>query len=118
MQARQSHKRIRVVRIETTTDNQRIVGLLIPNAAVGSVLQGLLSFPILRLLGVKAYNTSMEKWLTFSQHLLHSCHYMKDPIAPLHIIPLQLSPGISNLIYVLISTKQINFDFLEGHVTH
>ncbi|KAK6124556.1 hypothetical protein DH2020_041704 [Rehmannia glutinosa] len=40
-QARQSHKRIRVVRIETTSDNQRIVGLLIPNAAVGSVLQGL-----------------------------------------------------------------------------
>ncbi|XP_059661911.1 protein FORGETTER 1 isoform X2 [Cornus florida] len=40
-QARQSHKRIRIVRIETTTDNQRIVGLLIPNAAVGSVLQDL-----------------------------------------------------------------------------
>ncbi|KAK9135289.1 hypothetical protein Syun_014619 [Stephania yunnanensis] len=40
-QARQSHKRIRVVRIETTTDNQRIVGLLIPNAAVKSVLQDL-----------------------------------------------------------------------------
>ncbi|XP_027062492.2 protein FORGETTER 1 isoform X1 [Coffea arabica] len=40
-QARQSHKRIRVVRIETTTDNQRIVGLLIPNAAVESVLQDL-----------------------------------------------------------------------------
>ncbi|KAL6998855.1 udp-glycosyltransferase [Sarracenia purpurea var. burkii] len=38
-QARQSHKRLRVVRIETTTDNQRIVGLLIPNAAVESVLQ-------------------------------------------------------------------------------
>ncbi|KAI3456640.1 hypothetical protein Pfo_013303 [Paulownia fortunei] len=40
-QARQSHKRIRVVRIETTSDNQRIVGLLIPNAAVESVLQDL-----------------------------------------------------------------------------
>ncbi|KAL0353361.1 UNVERIFIED_CONTAM: protein FORGETTER 1 [Sesamum angustifolium] len=40
-QARQSHKRIRVVRIETTLDNQRIVGLLIPNAAVESVLQDL-----------------------------------------------------------------------------
>ncbi|XP_031115069.1 protein FORGETTER 1 isoform X1 [Ipomoea triloba] len=40
-QARQSHRRIRVVRIETTTDNQRIVGLLIPNAAVESVLQDL-----------------------------------------------------------------------------
>ncbi|CAK9179678.1 unnamed protein product [Ilex paraguariensis] len=40
-QARQSHKRLRVVRIETTTDNQRIVGLLIPNAAVESVLQDL-----------------------------------------------------------------------------
>lgn len=37
-QGRQSHKRIRVVRIETTTDSQRIVGLLIPNAAVESVL--------------------------------------------------------------------------------
>ncbi|KAK3042673.1 hypothetical protein RJ639_000925 [Escallonia herrerae] len=40
-QARQSHRRIRVVRIETTADNQRIVGLLIPNAAVGVVLQDL-----------------------------------------------------------------------------
>ncbi|RVW93812.1 Protein FORGETTER 1 [Vitis vinifera] len=39
--ARQSHKRLRVVRIETTTDNQRIVGLLVPNAAVESVLQDL-----------------------------------------------------------------------------
>ncbi|XP_028064644.1 protein FORGETTER 1-like isoform X3 [Camellia sinensis] len=40
-QARQSHKQLRVVRIETTTDNQRIVGLLVPNAAVASVLQDL-----------------------------------------------------------------------------
>lgn len=40
-QARQSHKRIRVVRLETTDDNKRIVGLLIPNAAVESVLQDL-----------------------------------------------------------------------------
>ncbi|KAL8461796.1 hypothetical protein ACS0TY_033048 [Phlomoides rotata] len=40
-QARQSHKRIRVVRVVTTSDNQRIVGLLIPNAAVQTVLQGL-----------------------------------------------------------------------------
>ncbi|KAL6567599.1 udp-glycosyltransferase [Orobanche gracilis] len=40
-QARQSHKRIRVVRIETTKDSQRIVGLLIPNAAVESALQDL-----------------------------------------------------------------------------
>nr|XP_043628033.1 protein FORGETTER 1 isoform X2 [Erigeron canadensis] len=40
-QARLSHRRIRVVRIETTTDNKRIVGLLVPNAAVGSVLQDL-----------------------------------------------------------------------------
>ncbi|XP_057949637.1 protein FORGETTER 1 [Malania oleifera] len=40
-QIRQSHKRLRVVRIETTTDIQRIVGLLVPNAAVESVLQGL-----------------------------------------------------------------------------
>ncbi|CAA0815471.1 RING/FYVE/PHD zinc finger superfamily protein [Striga hermonthica] len=40
-QARQSHKRLRVVRIETTADSQRIVGLLIPNAAVESVLQDL-----------------------------------------------------------------------------
>jgi hypothetical protein len=40
-QARHSHKRIRVIRIETTTDNQRIVGLSIPNAAVETVLQDL-----------------------------------------------------------------------------
>ncbi|XP_030965429.1 protein FORGETTER 1 isoform X1 [Quercus lobata] len=40
-QARQSHKRLRVVRIETTADNRRIVGLLVPNAAVESVLQEL-----------------------------------------------------------------------------
>ncbi|XP_075083067.1 protein FORGETTER 1-like isoform X3 [Nicotiana tabacum] len=38
-QARQSHQRIRIVRIVTTTDNQRIVGLLIPDAAVEPVLQ-------------------------------------------------------------------------------
>ncbi|KAF5195402.1 strawberry notch-like protein [Thalictrum thalictroides] len=40
-QARQSHKRIRVVRVETTTDNQRVVGLVIPNSAVETVLQEL-----------------------------------------------------------------------------
>ncbi|XP_071730329.1 protein FORGETTER 1 isoform X1 [Rutidosis leptorrhynchoides] len=40
-QARLSHRRIRVVRIETTTDNQRIVGLLVPNGVVESVLQDL-----------------------------------------------------------------------------
>lgn len=40
-QTRLSHRRIRVVRIETTTDNKRIVGLLVPNAAVGPVLQDL-----------------------------------------------------------------------------
>ncbi|KAI5574605.1 hypothetical protein BDE02_10G155400 [Populus trichocarpa] len=40
-QARQSQKRLRVVRLETTTDNKRIVGLLVPNAAVESVLQDL-----------------------------------------------------------------------------
>lgn len=44
-QARQSHRRIRVVRVET--DSQRIVGLLIPNAAVEAVLQGnYVTFPI------------------------------------------------------------------------
>lgn len=40
-QARQSHQRLRVVRIETTTDKQRIVGLLVPNAAVQNVLKDL-----------------------------------------------------------------------------
>ncbi|KAM3213142.1 hypothetical protein ACQJBY_065881 [Aegilops geniculata] len=40
-QARQAHKRIRVVRLETTDDNHRIVGLVIPNTAVESVLEGL-----------------------------------------------------------------------------
>ncbi|KAL5568778.1 hypothetical protein UlMin_025353 [Ulmus minor] len=40
-QARQSHKRLRVVRIETTTDNKRIVGLFVPNSAVETVLQDL-----------------------------------------------------------------------------
>ncbi|KAL9664096.1 hypothetical protein QQ045_019493 [Rhodiola kirilowii] len=40
-QARTSHKRVRVVSIETTTDNRRTVGLLVPNAAVETVLQDL-----------------------------------------------------------------------------
>ncbi|TVU15826.1 hypothetical protein EJB05_39365 [Eragrostis curvula] len=40
-QIRQIHKRVRVVRLVTTNDNQRIVGLLIPNSAVESVLTGL-----------------------------------------------------------------------------
>lgn len=40
VQARLSHRRLRVVRIETTADTQRIVGLLVPNAAVETVLQG------------------------------------------------------------------------------
>ncbi|PPS10462.1 hypothetical protein GOBAR_AA10188 [Gossypium barbadense] len=38
-QARLSHRRLRVVRLETTADNRRIVGLLVPNAAVETVLQ-------------------------------------------------------------------------------
>ncbi|KMZ66679.1 Strawberry notch-like protein [Zostera marina] len=37
----QSHKRIRIVRLETTKERQRIVGLLVPNAAVDDVLQDL-----------------------------------------------------------------------------
>ena len=40
-QVRQIHRRIRVVRLVTTNDSQRIVGLLIPNSAVESVLTGL-----------------------------------------------------------------------------
>ncbi|XP_004488559.1 protein FORGETTER 1 [Cicer arietinum] len=40
-QARQIHKRLRIVRVETTTDDKHIVGLLVPNAAVKTVLQGL-----------------------------------------------------------------------------
>ncbi|KAL6659053.1 hypothetical protein ACP70R_003093 [Stipagrostis hirtigluma subsp. patula] len=40
-QVRLIHKRIRVGRLETTNDNQRFVGLIIPNAAVESVLEGL-----------------------------------------------------------------------------
>ncbi|XP_020573250.1 protein FORGETTER 1 [Phalaenopsis equestris] len=40
-QTRQSHKRVRIVRLETTDDKRRIVGLLIPNAAVESVLEDL-----------------------------------------------------------------------------
>lgn len=40
-QVRQNHKRLRVVRLETTADSQRIVGLLVPNSAVESVLQDL-----------------------------------------------------------------------------
>ncbi|XP_052164600.1 protein FORGETTER 1-like isoform X3 [Oryza glaberrima] len=39
-QVRQIHKRIRVARLETN-DNERIVGLMIPNSAVESVLEGL-----------------------------------------------------------------------------
>lgn len=46
VQARLSHRRLRVVRIETTVDNQRIVGLLVPNAAVETVLQGSLSLSL------------------------------------------------------------------------
>ncbi|KAF3772056.1 strawberry notch protein [Nymphaea thermarum] len=40
-QVHQRHTRLRVVRVETTEERQRVVGLLIPNAAVTSVLQGL-----------------------------------------------------------------------------
>lgn len=43
-QAHHSHRRIRVVRIETTTDSQQTVGLLIPNAAVEDVLEDLALF--------------------------------------------------------------------------
>ncbi|KAJ0477455.1 putative protein strawberry notch [Helianthus annuus] len=40
-QSRKAHQRLRVVGIETTTDNERVVGLLVPNAAVESVLKDL-----------------------------------------------------------------------------
>ncbi|XP_042392351.1 protein FORGETTER 1-like isoform X2 [Zingiber officinale] len=43
-QVRQSHRRTRVVRLETTTNCQRIVGLLIPNAAIESVMEDLSGF--------------------------------------------------------------------------
>ncbi|KAL8134766.1 hypothetical protein AgCh_009688 [Apium graveolens] len=40
-QIRARDQRLRIVRLETTTDNRRIVGLLIPNAAVNSILRDL-----------------------------------------------------------------------------
>ncbi|CAM6105098.1 unnamed protein product [Calypogeia fissa] len=40
-QVRTSHRRLRVVRLETTDDSQRIVGLHIPNSAVTNVLSGM-----------------------------------------------------------------------------
>ncbi|KAH7423992.1 hypothetical protein KP509_12G084500 [Ceratopteris richardii] len=40
-QVRLSHRRLRVVWLETSSDNQRIVGLHIPNPAVNAVLSGL-----------------------------------------------------------------------------
>ncbi|MCO5559785.1 hypothetical protein L7F22_013389 [Adiantum nelumboides] len=40
-QERVSHRRLRVVWLETSSDNQRIVGLHIPNPAVNAVLSGL-----------------------------------------------------------------------------
>lgn len=40
-QVSKNQRRIRIVRVETTKDNQRIVGLVVPNAAVESVLQEL-----------------------------------------------------------------------------
>ncbi|XP_058722835.1 protein FORGETTER 1-like [Vicia villosa] len=40
-QTRLIHQRLRIVRVETTSDNRHIVGLLVPNAAVKTVLQGL-----------------------------------------------------------------------------
>jgi len=39
------HKRLRIVRVETTSDNRHIVGLLVPNAAVETVLQGFFLSP-------------------------------------------------------------------------
>ncbi|XP_074372399.1 protein FORGETTER 1-like isoform X2 [Apium graveolens] len=40
-QVRKSHRRLRIVRVETTADCQRIVGLLIPNSVVNSILKDL-----------------------------------------------------------------------------
>lgn len=40
-QVRESHRRLRIVRVETTADSQRIVGLLIPNVVVNTVLKDL-----------------------------------------------------------------------------
>lgn len=40
-QVRLSHRRLRVVRLETSSDNLRIVGLHIPNPAVNNVISGL-----------------------------------------------------------------------------
>ncbi|CAN6455835.1 unnamed protein product [Victoria cruziana] len=40
-QVHQRHTRLRVVRLETTEERQRVVGLLVPNIAVASVLQDL-----------------------------------------------------------------------------
>jgi hypothetical protein len=37
-------KMIRIVRVETTSDNRRFVGLLVPNEAVETVLEGFFLF--------------------------------------------------------------------------
>lgn len=39
-QERKSHKRLRVVRVETALEGRRIVGLHIPNPAVDAVVSG------------------------------------------------------------------------------
>jgi hypothetical protein len=48
VQVRQIHKRLRIVRVETTSDNRHIVGLLVPNAAVDTVLEGFFLSPSIR----------------------------------------------------------------------
>ena len=40
VQVRASHRRLRVVWLETSSDSQRIVGLHIPNPAVNAVISG------------------------------------------------------------------------------
>ncbi|GAU25309.1 hypothetical protein TSUD_274160 [Trifolium subterraneum] len=43
-QVRQMDKRLRIVRVETTSDNRRFVGVRIPNEAVETVLEGFFLF--------------------------------------------------------------------------
>ncbi|RLN03180.1 hypothetical protein C2845_PM13G05560 [Panicum miliaceum] len=66
-QVRQIHKRIRVVRLETTNDNRRFVGLIIPNSAVESVLEVIVnsSFYLLVCNGSKILKIDLERCYAF-----------------------------------------------------
>ena len=76
LQNREIDRRLRIVRVETTTDSRRIVGLLIPSAVVNSLLEGLSLFFYISLVLPIVHVLIFWLWFLQFQYCFFECLFI------------------------------------------